>query len=93
VTRRPSTARERTERSAVSFDLVFVPDFEGTTMARARRLAASESLDITTLGAIEGRVVSQHPIPGTVLEGDDRTVRLRFEQREPRSRTGRRKEG
>ena len=93
VTRRPSASRERTVRSARPLDLVFVPDFEGTTMARARRLAASESLDITTLGAIEGRVVSQHPIPGTVLEGGDRTVRLRFEQRGPRSRTGRRKEG
>ena len=67
-----------------TFELVFVPDFEGTTMARARRLAASESLEITTLGAIEGRVVSQFPIPGTVLEGGDRTVRLRFEQRRPR---------
>ncbi len=66
-----------------NFDLVFVPDFEGTTMARARRLAAMESLEITTLGAIEGRVVSQYPIPGTVLEGGDRTVRLRFEQRRP----------
>jgi len=48
-------------------------------MARARRLAASESLKITTLGAIEGFVVSQSPVPGTVLEGADRTVRLRFE--------------
>ncbi|MEM9175945.1 MAG: PASTA domain-containing protein, partial [Myxococcota bacterium] len=66
-----------------AFDLVFVPDFEGTTMARARRIAANESLEITTLGAIEGRVVSQFPVPGTVLEGGDRTVRLRFEQRRP----------
>ncbi|MCR9097545.1 MAG: penicillin-binding transpeptidase domain-containing protein [bacterium] len=74
-----------------TFDLVFVPDFEGTTMARARRLAASESLEITTLGAIEGRVVSQYPIPGTVLEGSDRTVRLRFEQR--RTASARREEG
>lgn len=42
-------------------------------------MAQSESLDITTLGAIEGRVVSQSPVPGTVLDGNDRTVRLRFE--------------
>lgn len=77
--------------SSERFDLVFVPDFEGTTMARARRLAATESLEITTLGAIEGRVVSQFPIPGTVLEAGDRTVRLRFEQR--RSNLGRREEG
>ena len=67
------------ERGLHAFDLVFVPDFQGTTMARARRLAKSESLEITTLGAIEGLVVSQSPVPGTVLEGADRTVRLRFE--------------
>ena len=79
--RPPSTGRKPALDDTL--DLVFVPDFEGTTMARARRIAASESLEITTLGAIEGRVVSQHPIPGTVLEGGDRTVRLRFEQRRP----------
>ena len=59
----------------------FVPDFSGQTMARARHIAASEALRITTLGAIEGRVVSQLPVPGTLLKGDDRTVRLRFEAR------------
>jgi len=59
-------------------DLAFVPDFSGQTMAHARNVAASESLEITTLGAIEGRVVSQLPVPGTVLVGNDRTVRLRF---------------
>lgn len=56
----------------------FVPDFSGQTMARARRIAASEALRITALGAIEGRVVSQRPVPGTLLKGKDRTVRLRF---------------
>jgi cell division protein FtsI (penicillin-binding protein 3) len=60
-------------------DVAFVPDFSGQTMARARYLAAGESLEIMTHGAIEGRVVSQLPVPGTVLEGNDRTVRLRFE--------------
>ena len=59
-------------------DAVLVPDFSGRTFALARHLAADESLEITTHGAIEGRVVSQLPVPGTVLEGDDRTVRLRF---------------
>ena len=61
-----------------SNDPAFVPDFSGQTMARARRVAASESLGITTLGAIEGRVVSQRPVPGTLLDGKDRTVRLQF---------------
>jgi cell division protein FtsI (penicillin-binding protein 3) len=59
-------------------DPVFVPDFSGQTMARARYVAASESLKIMTRGAIEGRVVSQRPVPGTILAGDKRTVRLRF---------------
>jgi len=87
-------APRRGDRAA--FDLVFVPDFEGKTMARARSLAERESLEITTLGAIEGRVVSQVPIPGTVLEGGDRTVRLRFEpqsMRRPNVASLRREEG
>jgi len=74
-----------------TFDVAFVPDFHGTTMALARRMAQTESLDITTRGAIEGRVVSQFPVPGTVLDGGDRTVRLRFEPRE--ARAARREEG
>lgn len=79
------TRKVRAERQASVF--AFVPDFEGQTMARARRLAESESLEITTLGAIEGRVVSQFPIPGTVLDRGDRTVRLRFEPRAGGRRT------
>jgi cell division protein FtsI (penicillin-binding protein 3) len=59
----------------------FVPDFSGQTMARARYVAASEALKITTQGAIDGRVVSQMPVPGTVLGGNERTVRLRFSSR------------
>ena len=68
-------------REQIRFGLVFVPDFGGRSMASARRIADGESLEITTHGAIEGRVVSQFPVPGTVLEGGDRTVRLRFEPR------------
>jgi cell division protein FtsI (penicillin-binding protein 3) len=62
-------------------DPTFVPDFSGQTMARARYVAASEALKITTQGAIDGRVVSQMPVPGTVLGGNERTVRLRFSSR------------
>lgn len=76
----PSASRPLAPPSE-DFDFAFVPDFEGRTMASARRLAARESLEITTAGAIEGRVVSQSPVPGTVLEGGRRTVRLRFETR------------
>jgi cell division protein FtsI (penicillin-binding protein 3) len=67
--------------AGVVSDVAFVPDFSGQTMAAARHAAAVESLKITTLGAIEGRVVSQRPVPGTVLAGKDRTVRLQFAQR------------
>lgn len=56
----------------------FVPDFLGRAMADAQRIAESESLAISTSGAIEGRVVSQLPVAGTVLEGPNRTVQLRF---------------
>ena len=72
-------------------DPAFVPDFQGSTLALARRIAEHESLDLRTRGAKEGRVVSQSPVPGTVLSGDDRTVRLRFESRQTSAR--RRKEG
>lgn len=81
---RTATTLPPSPRLAAADDhgLAFVPDFHGSTMARARRMAESEALDISTLGAIEGRVVSQSPVPGTVLDGQDRTVRLRFEPRQ-----------
>jgi len=79
---RPAAVRAAGPPPSFVEDPIFVPDFSGQTMARARYVAASESLQITTLGAIEGRVVSQRPVPGTVLEGDDRTVRLRFAARQ-----------
>ena len=44
-------------------------------------MAESESLELSTLGAIEGHVVSQVPVAGTVLEGTNRTVRLEFAPR------------
>ena len=59
-------------------EAAFVPDFSGETMARAIRIARSESLILSVMGATEGRVVSQVPVPGTVLDGQDRTVRLTF---------------
>ena len=75
---RPVAVRAAGPTAPFGTELLFVPDFSGQTMARARRVAATESLVITTSGAIEGWVVSQRPVPGTLLEGDDRTVRLRF---------------
>lgn len=81
-----STRSDTAPTGSATAELVFVPDFGGQTMARARRIAERESLEITTLGAIEGRVVSQFPVPGTVLAGGERTVQLRFETRPATSR-------
>ncbi|MEZ4332841.1 MAG: penicillin-binding transpeptidase domain-containing protein [Myxococcota bacterium] len=64
--------------AAAALEPVFVPDFLGRTISSARRIAASESLEIAPTGAVDGRVVSQTPVAGTVIHGADRTVRLRF---------------
>jgi len=56
----------------------FVPDFSGHTIEHALRIARAESLVLRIGGARQGRVVSQAPVPGTVLAGEDRTVRLRL---------------
>ena len=72
------------ESDTADEDAVFVPDFSGQTIAHAQYIAENEALELTILGAIEGRVVSQIPVPGTVLIGQDRTVRLRFESRPTR---------
>lgn len=56
----------------------FVPDFSGHTIEHALRIARAESLVLRLGGARHGRVVSQSPVPGTVLAGEDRTVRLRI---------------
>ena len=68
----------RSSRVDATAEPAFVPDFLGRAMADAQRIAESESLQISTIGAIEGRVVSQIPVAGTVLEGPNRTVQLRF---------------
>ena len=53
--------------------------FEVTTpRLLALRLARRESLILNIRGARNGRVVSQIPVPGTLLDGDDRTVRLQL---------------
>jgi len=56
----------------------FVPDFSGHTIEHALRIARAESLVLRIGGARQGRVVSQAPVPGTVLAGEDRTVRLQL---------------
>ncbi|MHA7838291.1 MAG: penicillin-binding transpeptidase domain-containing protein, partial [bacterium] len=74
----PSSPAAATLRLAPGnvLDPAFVPDFSGQTIERALRLARAESLVLQIAGARTGRVVSQFPVPGTVLAGRDRTVRL-----------------
>jgi cell division protein FtsI (penicillin-binding protein 3) len=57
---------------------VLVPDFRGSSLDRAKRLAASESLDVRIHGSARGRVVGQSPAAGTIIGGSDRTVILSF---------------
>ena len=71
-------ARTPRDPGGMAPELAFVPDFSGQTMDRALRLARSESLILSIRGARNGRVVSQIPVPGTVLAGEDRTVRVRL---------------
>jgi hypothetical protein len=72
------TPTSAVQKATASPGRVFVPDFSGQSMSHARRLAHSESLTIDVFGATNGRVVSQLPVPGTVLEGSDRTILLEF---------------
>jgi cell division protein FtsI (penicillin-binding protein 3) len=75
---RPAAPRAAGPSPAKLLHPTFVPDFSGQTMSRALQLAHSESLILSALGATHGRVVSQVPVPGTLLEGEHRTVRLTF---------------
>jgi hypothetical protein len=84
----PSRRDSKLVMGAQSGEPAFVPDFSGQTMIRARSLAKNESLTLDVFGASTGRVVSQLPVPGTVLEGTNRTVLLEFApKREDRDAT------
>ncbi len=65
----PATAPQR-----MAHQTVFVPDFQGASLERARALAARESLQLHVEGTPSGRVVHQVPAPGTIMDGGDRTV-------------------
>lgn len=76
-TPRPQGLLARADSTAMRAT-TFVPDFTGHDLASAQRMAESESLTLSTLGAIEGRVVSQMPAAGSVVHGSERTIRLKF---------------
>jgi membrane peptidoglycan carboxypeptidase len=67
------TDRRARSRSAAS---VLVPEFRGTTIAEAKRLAAEYTVEVELHGS--GLAVAQDPAPGTVLTGSRPRVRVRF---------------
>lgn len=58
-------------------DRLFVPDLEGLTQSQVRGLLARRGIEAELVG--EGRAVAQEPDPGTILQGSQRRVRVRFE--------------
>ena len=55
---------------------LFVPDLRGETVAAVRRIARSEHIALEVRG--RGLAVEQHPTPGTVVVGSDRSVWVAF---------------
>jgi len=58
-------------------DRVFLPDFQGLTVAEVQKAAAGARVRIEVEG--RGRAVSQDPGPGTILTGGEKRVRVRFD--------------
>jgi len=58
-------------------DRVMVPDFTDRTVDEVRRQATG-LLDVEISG--EGRAVAQEPPPGTIVDGRERRVLVRFER-------------
>lgn len=58
-------------------DRVFVPDFRDRTVAEVQR-ETTGILDVVVSG--EGRAVAQDPAPGTIVDGRERRVMVRFER-------------
>ncbi len=58
-------------------DRVFLPDFQGLTVAEVQRAAAGARVQIEVEG--RGRAVSQDPGPGTILTRGEKRVRVRFD--------------
>ncbi|MBW2698421.1 MAG: PASTA domain-containing protein [Deltaproteobacteria bacterium] len=56
----------------------FVPDFHGESLTSAKEIAAGASLKLQVSGLARGRVVRQSPVAGTIVDGKQRTVVLRF---------------
>lgn len=55
-----------------------MPDFRGETLSAALRMAAEDSLLLEFVGDEGGLAVDQEPCPGTVVQGRQMRVRIRF---------------
>ncbi|HVP31461.1 MAG TPA: penicillin-binding transpeptidase domain-containing protein [Myxococcota bacterium] len=58
-------------------DRFLVPDLAGRTVAEVRDALSGGGIEAELVG--EGRAVAQEPDPGTILQGNARRVRVRFE--------------
>ncbi len=77
VSSRPPVSRQVNATAGLDpLRTVMVPDFRGTTIEAARRIAAGESLDIRLRGAGSGRVIGQSPAAGSIVDGRERTITL-----------------
>jgi cell division protein FtsI (penicillin-binding protein 3) len=74
VAAKPRPARSHAE-------MILVPNFRGGNISDAKRLAASESLDLRVLGSDNGRVSEQSPPPGSIVTVSERTILLSFSAR------------
>jgi hypothetical protein len=72
----PASPAARADAGLDPLRTVLVPDFRGETLAGARRVAASESLEVRAHGPGSGRVVAQSPAAGSIVGGSDRTIIL-----------------
>lgn len=83
VKEKPAPVREiaalpvsRTKQQPPPPEPLFVPDFRGETVAAVRELARRERIRLEVRG--EGLAIQQHPAPGTIVVGSDRSVRVSF---------------
>lgn len=58
-------------------DKLMMPDLAGRSAAEVRAALSGEGVEAELVG--EGRAVAQEPDPGTILQGNARRIRVRFE--------------
>ena len=75
----PVVSAKRTATDRVFWrPTVLIPNFQGTSLRSAQSLASAESLKLQFSGSGRGRVISQKPAPGTIVEANQGTVVVSF---------------